>query len=163
MGFVEPEGPHDAQIALAGQGPGQQEALLGRPLYPMAPAGHRLTGWLARAGVPRSRVLLLNTVPCWLPARRVGSQPQGNRDPSPAVQRACWERYVGPFLHRLARQGSLRHVVAVGGSATRFLLQLPESKGFERWVGSTQLRGLPPCESAHSTPSTTGDLAHVAG
>ena len=142
-GFVEPVGPRGSfNVVLVGQGPGEMEAIFSLPFYEHAPAGARLTKWLHRAGIPRSSVWIGNTVWCQLPK---------NRDPNPEEQHQCWRRHVRPWLERLQDKWKADHpglaigphLVALGGSAAKWLLGLSQDEGFERWVGTTLEVELP--------------------
>lgn len=59
-GTVMGEGPHDAEIMIVGEQPGDQEDLLGRPF--VGPAGQLLDRALRAAGIDRSQTYLTNAV-----------------------------------------------------------------------------------------------------
>lgn len=141
--FVEPEGTPTSGFVLVGQGPGETEAHTSRPFHPDAPAGFLLTNRLYHSGLQRTEVLLGNLVQCWLPARVERGVPKGNRDPERAEAQWCWNAHVGPWLHGLQAEGSLKHLIPVGAPAAKFLLGLPWDKGVERYMGTSQLVELP--------------------
>lgn len=106
--FVPAEGPTDAKLILIGQGPGQDEALDGRPV--VGPSGKKLDSWLVRAGIRRSECGVGNVVWCWLP---------GNREPTPAEVEHCRKAHWGPWLEKFPQA---RVLVPVGIAAMRGLL-----------------------------------------
>lgn len=60
MGYVGPEGPRDARIAIVGEKPGRYEMQTGRPF--IGPSGRELNDLLQRIGISRSHVYLTNAV-----------------------------------------------------------------------------------------------------
>ena len=150
LGFVEPEGPEDAPLFLVGQGPGEQEAWNGVPFYHLAPIGERMERWLGRAGISRRHILIGNIVQCWLPFKKSPS-PQGNREPTLAEMKWCWNAHVGPKVNDLLESSSLRVIVPVGIPATRFLHQIPEGKGVEKYMGTLNEIQLPEIGENHGT------------
>ena len=134
VGFVPPEGPETARVALVGQGPGQQEAEFGRPFYEGAPAGWRLRNWMRQTKPPllESRSLFTNVVWCWLPKEYRGSEPHGNRTPTQEEVQFCSSRHLDPLL---ARMPQLEQVVAIGKPAAEKFLG-PVRSG-QRYLGTT--------------------------
>ena len=127
-GFVPSSGPSDAEVVVVGQGPGRDEAILGKPF--VGPSGMRLDRWLRRAGWQRSELLVTNVVWCHLP---------GNRPPTAEERRICWSRHLGPLIHSAPR----KLVIAVGVPA--HMTFIPERKA--RVVGGISRQPLPPLEA----------------
>ena len=73
-------GNEKSQILLVGEGPGEQEDLLGEPF--VGPAGKLLDDMLKMIDLDRGMVYIANTVKC---------RPPGNRDPLGVEQDACRE------------------------------------------------------------------------
>lgn len=71
-------GSHDAEIMLIGEGPGEQEDLLGEPF--VGRAGILLDDMLEMIGLRRDGVYIANIVKC---------RPPGNRDPLNTEREAC--------------------------------------------------------------------------
>lgn len=117
-GFVPAEGPKDAAIALVGQGPGEQEADLGRPF--VGQSGFSLDRWLVRSGVQRHECHVSNVVWCWLP---------NNRPPSRAEVEHCRAVHWGPALHQLTQ---LKIVVPIGVPSMKAILG---PKATAAWAG----------------------------
>ncbi len=82
-------GPTDAEILFVGEGPGQQEDLLGDPF--VGPAGHFLDDMLSIIGLGRHNCYIANIVKC---------RPPNNRDPFQTEQDACipWLRMQTKLL-----------------------------------------------------------------
>ena len=82
-------GPTDAEILFVGEGPGQQEDLLGDPF--VGPAGHFLDDMLSIIGLGRHNCYIANIVKC---------RPPNNRDPLQIEQDACipWLRMQTKLL-----------------------------------------------------------------
>lgn len=82
-------GPTDAEILFVGEGPGQQEDLLGDPF--VGPAGHFLDDMLSIIGLSRHNCYIANIVKC---------RPPNNRDPFQTEQDACipWLRMQTKLL-----------------------------------------------------------------
>ena len=82
-------GPEDAEILFVGEGPGQQEDLLGDPF--VGPAGHFLDDMLSIIGLGRHNCYIANIVKC---------RPPNNRDPFQTEQDACipWLRMQTKLL-----------------------------------------------------------------
>lgn len=119
LGFVPPHGKPDAPFAFLGSGPGETETHQDRPFTETAPSGWRLAKWRRRAGMQDANVWLGHAVQCWLPKTRYPT-PRGQRDPTEAEIRHCWQAHVGPAVHALAAAGS--HLIPVGTPATRWIL-----------------------------------------
>jgi len=71
-------GKKDADIMFVGEGPGEQEDLMGEPF--VGPAGKLLDDMLSIIDLNRSNVYIANIVKC---------RPPGNRDPREEEQDAC--------------------------------------------------------------------------
>lgn len=102
--IVLPSGDPESPVLLVGEGPGENEDLTGKPF--VGRAGKILDGVLEKAGIPRDKVLITNTVKC---------RPPNNRDPTPEEMAAC-----RPFLE--SEMASRTVVVCLGKSAIRDLL-----------------------------------------
>ncbi len=59
---VPPEGPHDPELVVVGEGPGANEEKAGRPF--IGPSGIALDDILRKAGVKRERIWITNAVLC---------------------------------------------------------------------------------------------------
>lgn len=123
FGFVEAVGPRTAQIALLGQGPGQQEAYAQIPFY--GRAGRQLNWWLTRAGLRRSDLWIGNCVQCWLRDPTTGK----DRAPRRAEWEHCQRAHWGPWLQELP---DLRVVVAIGVPAMKAIIDPSATAG---WAG----------------------------
>ncbi len=111
------EGAPMAPVMFIGEGPGQREDEQGRPF--VGPAGAMLDKWISAMGFDRPQVYIANVVKC---------RPPNNRAPEPGEVQAC-----SPYLLRQIEIIRPRAIVALGGPATKFLLQTSE--------GITRLRG----------------------
>ena len=82
-------GPTDTEILFVGEGPGQQEDLLGEPF--VGPAGHFIDDMLSIVGLGRHNCYIANIVKC---------RPPNNRDPLQIEQDACipWLRMQTKLL-----------------------------------------------------------------
>jgi DNA polymerase len=95
ISYTTPRGPKDAEIALIGQGPGEEEARLGKPF--VGKSGWMISKWLRAAKVVERLVYIDNVVRCRLvitnkdgepiPGKTGGLQ---NRTPTMAEMRYCW-------------------------------------------------------------------------
>ena len=131
-------------MVLVGQGPGQQEAWNSEPFYRLAPIGERLTKWLYRSGISRTEIQLGNLVQCWLPKFYRKGIPDGNREPTRAEIKFCWNAHVGPWLVSGEELANPRRIVVpVGVPAAKFLLGVPEGKGAEKFLGTMNEVPLP--------------------
>lgn len=128
-GFAPPEGDPNSSILFVGEALGRNEAYQGRPF--VGAAGETLNRTLKSVGLERSQVRIANVVSC---------QP-----PNDWLDGAPWERsaiehckqYLDPVL---AEPHAV--VVALGGTATRALLDLPKAKHKQAdWHGTVNQRG----------------------
>lgn len=71
-------GPVDAEVMFVGEGPGEQEDLLGEPF--VGAAGQFLDDMLSIIGLGRHNCYIANILKC---------RPPKNRDPLPSEQEAC--------------------------------------------------------------------------
>jgi DNA polymerase len=110
-------GPVDADICFVGEAPGADEDRQGEPF--VGAAGQLLNRILAACGLRRDEVYICNILRC---------RPPGNRQPQTDEAANCREYLEGQI--ELVRPKVL---VALGGSATRYLLGTS--------VGITRLRG----------------------
>ncbi len=115
--LVFADGNPDAEIMLVGEGPGEQEDLVGKPF--VGRAGQLLDRMLAAIGLNRTKVYIANMVP-W--------RPPGNRDPSPEEMALCT-----PFLLRQVELVAPRLLVTLGNVPTKSLFQT--SNGITRMRG----------------------------
>lgn len=115
--LVFADGNPEAGIMLVGEGPGEQEDLIGKPF--VGRAGQLLDRMLAAIGLDRTGVYIANMVP-W--------RPPGNRDPSPEELALCM-----PFLHRQVELVAPRLLVTLGNVPTKSL--------FATTQGITRMRG----------------------
>ncbi len=104
---------------LIGEAPGAEEDRQGKPF--VGPSGQLLDRMLAAIGLDRSSVWITNIV-FW--------RPPGNRAPTAGEIAVCQ-----PFLERQIELLRPRHILFLGGSAARGLLDVTE--------GVTKLRGRP--------------------
>lgn len=111
------EGDIEAKLMFVGEGPGQNEDETGRPF--VGRAGELLEKMIVAMGLSRQQVYIANTVKC---------RPPENRTPTPMEVDAC-----STYLLRQIRIIQPRVLVALGGPATKFLLQTQ--------TGITALRG----------------------
>ena len=118
LSFVPGVGPHDAKIALIGQGPGADEAYLGSPF--VGRSGQMLDSWIARAGLYRHQLWIGNIVQCQMP---------GNRPPRADEVAHCRAAYWGPVVDQLP---NLKVVVPVGVPAMQALV---DPKADSDWSG----------------------------
>ena len=91
-------GPRDAEILFVGEGPGQQEDLLGEPF--VGAAGHFLDDMLSIIGLGRHNCYIANIVKC---------RPPQNRDPLQIEQDACM-----PWLRMQTRLLRPKIIVCLG-------------------------------------------------
>lgn len=115
--LVFADGNPEAEIMLVGEGPGEQEDLIGKPF--VGRAGQLLDRMLAAIGLDRTKVYIANMVP-W--------RPPGNRDPSPEELAQCT-----PFLVRQVELVAPRLLITLGNVPTKAL--------FETTQGITRMRG----------------------
>lgn len=100
-------GPEDAEILLVGEGPGEQEDLIGEPF--VGPAGKFLDEMLSIIDLGRHNCYIANIVKC---------RPPRNRDPLGAEQEAC----IG-FLRRQTKLLSPKIIVCLGRIAATKLMR----------------------------------------
>jgi uracil-DNA glycosylase family 4 len=142
VGWVPPVGPFGPDHVWIGQGPGEQEANTGVPFHPQAPAGWRLTHWMNRCGLPRTRALITNVVWCWLPKIKTKTGfSKESRPPTGAECLWCWNAHLGPLMQTVDPSVP---VFTVGAPATKWILGLPWDSGAERHVGTPNMVVLPP-------------------
>ncbi len=115
--LVFADGNPEAEIMLVGEGPGEQEDLIGKPF--VGRAGQLLDRMLAAIGLDRTKVYIANMVP-W--------RPPGNRDPSPEELAQCT-----PFLVRQVELVAPKLLVTLGNVPTKAL--------FDTTQGITRMRG----------------------
>ncbi|OFZ80229.1 MAG: uracil-DNA glycosylase [Bdellovibrionales bacterium RIFOXYD1_FULL_53_11] len=108
--IVVGEGNPHAQLVLAGEGPGENEDLQGRPF--IGKAGNLLEKMIGAIGLGREDVYICNVVKC---------RPPGNRNPEPDEIEAC-----SVFLHRQLDVIRPKLVLALGRFAAQTLLQTEE-------------------------------------
>ncbi len=126
--FVRPQGPPTAELALIGQGPGEQEAYAGMPF--IGPTGQRLNRWLRSAGLERYELFITNVVWCWLPR---------NRAPTTAEVAYCRTAHWGPALAGLP---NLKVLVPVGIPAASAILGEPCGESIAGSVRSITMESL---------------------
>jgi len=113
-------GRRDTDILFVGEGPGEQEDLLGEPF--VGPAGKLLDDMLSIIDLDRSKVYIANIVKC---------RPPHNRDPQENEQDAC--------IHYLRRQTALiqpKIIVCLGRIAAKRIID-PEyriTKEHGQWI-----------------------------
>ena len=113
------EGSPQAKLMLIGEAPGAEEDRQGKPF--VGPSGQLLDRMLAAIGLDRRSVWITNIV-FW--------RPPGNRAPTTTEIAVCQ-----PFVERQIELLRPRHILFLGGSAARGLLEVTE--------GVTKLRGRP--------------------
>jgi uracil-DNA glycosylase family 4 len=107
------EGNPVARLALVGEGPGFEEDRTGRPF--VGPAGQLLEKILSAMGLDREQVYICNVVKC---------RPPQNRTPEDEEMRTC-----GQFLVKQLSIVRPRHILCMGGTATRYLLNTDQPMG----------------------------------
>ena len=112
------EGSADAEVMFVGEAPGEQEDRTGRPF--VGRAGQKLEDMIRAMGLSREEVYIANVLK---------SRPPDNRTPLRHEVEAC-----GPYLVEQVRIIRPRAIVALGGPATKLLLETEE--------GITRLRGI---------------------
>lgn len=112
------EGSPDAAIMFVGEAPGEQEDRTGRPF--VGRAGQKLEDMIRAMGFAREEVYIANVLK---------SRPPDNRTPLRPEVEAC-----GPYLVEQVRIIRPQAIVALGGPATKLLLETEE--------GITRLRGI---------------------
>ena len=112
------EGSPEAAVMFVGEAPGEQEDRTGRPF--VGRAGQKLEDMIRAMGFAREEVYIANVLK---------SRPPDNRTPLRHEVEAC-----GPYLVEQVRIIRPQVIVALGGPATKLLLETEE--------GITRLRGL---------------------
>jgi len=110
--IVMPSGDLNSKVAFVGEAPGENEDFWGKPF--VGKSGKLLDRLLQEEGLPRSKIMITNTVKC---------RPPNNRDPTAEEMTAC-----RPFLEYELRSKEL--VICLGKSACRSLL------GYEGKMGA---------------------------
>lgn len=100
------DGNPEADLMFVGEGPGEQEDLVGRPF--VGAAGQLLDKILSAAGIARSEVYIANIVKC---------RPPQNRVPTPDEASAC-----RPYLERQIALIRPRIIVCLGATAAKHLI-----------------------------------------
>ena len=113
------DGSPDARLMLIGEAPGAEEDRQGVPF--VGPSGQLLDRMLATIGLDRRSVWITNVI-FW--------RPPGNRSPTTTEVAVCQ-----PFVERQIELLRPSHILFLGGSAARGLLDVTE--------GVTKLRGRP--------------------
>jgi DNA polymerase len=113
-------GNPDAELLFVGEAPGEEEDRRGLPF--VGRAGELLTRIIQAMGLRRQDVYIANILKC---------RPPGNRDPDAREIRNC-----SHFLWRQIEIIRPRVICALGGFASRTLLQSPDGMG-----GIGRLRG----------------------
>jgi DNA polymerase len=107
------EGPHDAEIVLLGEQPGDQEDRVGRPF--VGPAGQLLDRALVEAGIARERCYVTNVV------KHFKWEPRGKRrlhkTPSARDVAAC-----RPWMEAELAQLQAKVLICLGSTAARAVL-----------------------------------------
>jgi len=111
------EGDPEAAIMFVGEAPGEEEDRTGRPF--VGRAGQKLDEIIRAMGLRREQVYIANVLK---------ARPPNNRPPQPDETIRC-----GPFLAEQIRIIQPRVIVAMGGPATKYLLDARE--------GITRIRG----------------------
>ena len=133
------DGSPDAGLMLIGEAPGAEEDRRGVPF--VGPSGQLLDRMLAAIGLDRRSVWITNII-FW--------RPPGNRSPTTTEVAVCQ-----PFVERQIELLRPRHVLFLGGSAARGLLEVTE--------GVTKLRGRPfVYRPADGPPIPAGITLHPA-
>ena len=115
------EGPAQARLMLVGEAPGEQEAMLGRPL--VGKAGKLLDAFIAGTGLTRGEMYVTNTVK-FRPSRISKAGRVVNRTPTQEEIAAFL-----PFLKKEIAQVDPACVVTLGNVPLRALLGEKETIG----------------------------------
>ena len=105
---VEPSGPHDAQIAVLGEAPGEEEERLGAPF--IGKAGNTLDKILRAATVNRPELYIDNVLSCRPPGNRINT-----KDARTAIG------LCGPKAIERIRRVRPNVIVPLGNTALRLL------------------------------------------
>lgn len=120
--------PQNARIVFVGEGPGENEDIVGRPF--VGRAGNLLRQSIKSSAIPDPFYYITNTVRC---------RPPDNRDPMPDEIEACWKWTVRE-LKALTRT---KIIVPLGKPAVR---TLAFKLGFQKQIGQlpiTKIAGKP--------------------
>jgi len=107
------DGNPKARLLFAGEGPGREEDRTGDPF--VGRAGQLLDKILAAMGLKREDVYICNVIKC---------RPPENRTPQEDEMRTC-----GIFLIRQIEIIRPRHIVCLGSTAARYLLNTNQAMG----------------------------------
>jgi len=97
IGVVPAAGPSKPRLVVVLEAPGRDEDILGVPV--MGRSGKVFDKALDQAGIPRTEVLILNTVLC---------RPPNNRKPKKDEIKACFEKWM---IHEIAAHGDVPWVL----------------------------------------------------
>ena len=122
------EGDPAADVAMVGEAPGEQEALLGRPF--VGKAGKNLDAFLAEADIPRSALYVTNTVK-FRPTKTSAAGRTVNRPPTQEEVRLFL-----PWLERELELVNPRCVITLGNVPLKALV------GRKRIIGEEHGRFL---------------------
>lgn len=122
---VPGQGHPQPEIVFVGEGPGADEdreglAFVGR-------AGQLLTKMIEAMGLDREQVFICNVVKC---------RPPGNRTPELTEMAACL-----PYLNRQISILKPRVIIALGATALKGLIEIPEGTGITKLRGTWQAFG----------------------
>ena len=127
IGYVPSRGPSSASIAVIGQGPGEDEARVGRPF--VGKSGGLLSLWVKKAGLVERDLHIDNVVRCQLVVRNKagdivlgGTGKPQNRTPTAAEMRYCWEVHGKPRLLEVLGKAENPVALACGVPAMTMLL-----------------------------------------
>ena len=124
--LVPPSGPLDAQIALVGEAPGEQEELRGQPF--VGRSGHLLDYWLDEVGINKWSIYKDNVVQYRPPVNNIHAVPKEE----------IHRKWIPSLLGRLSKLHSVRAIVPTGNLACSALLGPSEGR---RLPGVTSIRG----------------------
>ena len=145
--LVMPSGDLDSKVAFVGEAPGENEDYWGKPF--VGKSGKLLDRLMEEEGLPRSRIMITNTVKC---------RPPKNRDPTAEEMAAC-----RPFLEHELRTKDV--VVCLGKSACRSLFGYEGKMGvivntrIEKEIGGRAVTIIPtyhPAACIYNRDSTEG-------
>lgn len=100
-GFVESDGPLDAEVVMVGEAPGWKEERTGKPF--VGPSGELINQVLRHHGIDRSKVFVTNVVLC---------RPPENRTPTKKEIACC-----APRLEHEIKLRSPKAILALGNTA----------------------------------------------
>jgi DNA polymerase len=106
-------GSPKATLLFAGEGPGRDEDRTGKPF--VGRAGHLLDKIIEAMGLKREDTYICNVIKC---------RPPENRTPQDDEMRTC-----GIFLARQIEIIRPRHIVCLGSTAAKYLLQINQAMG----------------------------------